>query len=184
MDEKTTFAYMMFSCLWNTEMAVEFDDWYWGDFVECSMESEDQAEEPSAVWAYDLDYEMSRIAPVQLTLGWDPRPTLLQVFEQAGIQPLFQGTYRDETNWLAFSNPQEPLQWQKFAQENIPKPVDFLRFQQVVDATIELAREQNRSVLFVGGSGFSYDDGMDYLADTASVLKEAGMKFFDRHEQL
>ena len=70
-------------------MQAEFADWYWGDFVECSMETEDQADEPSAVWAYDLDYEMSRIAPVQLTLGWNPRPTLLQVLEQAGTEPPF-----------------------------------------------------------------------------------------------
>jgi len=183
MDTETTFAYMVFSCSWNTDLAAEFDDWYWGDFVECSMETEDQAEEPSAVWAYDLDYEMSRIAPVQLTLGWDPRPTLVQVFEHVGIQPLFRGTYRHETNWLAFPVPHEPLQWQNFAQENIPKPRDFHRFQEVVDATIELAREQNRSVLFVGGSGFSYDIDAVHLTDAAPVLKQAGMKFFDRHGQ-
>lgn len=181
MNEETTFAYMVFSSKWSPEMEAEFADWYWGDFVECSMETEDQADEPSAVWAYDLDYEMSRIAPVQLTLGWDPRPTLLQAFEQAGIEPLFRGTYRDEINWLAFPVPQEPLQWQKVAPQSIPKPVDFQRFQEVVDATIELAREQNRSVLFVGGSGFSYDIDAEYLTDAAPVLKEAGMKFLDRH---
>jgi hypothetical protein len=73
------------------------------------------------------------------------------------------------------------LQWQKVAPQSIPKPEDFQRFQEVVDATVELAREQNRSVLFVGGSGFSYDIDAEHLTDAAPILKEAGMKFLDRH---
>lgn len=162
-------------------MEAEFADWYWGDFVECSMASEEQAGEPSAVWAYDLDYELSRIAPVQLTLGWDVRPVLLQVFKQEGIEPFFRGFNRGEVNWLAFSAPQESLQWQQVAPQNIPKPVDFQRFQEVVDATVELARTQNGSVLFVGGSGFGYDIDDDFFGNSAPVLKEAGMKFLDRH---
>ena len=176
-----TFAYMIFSCQWSPEIEAEFADWYWGDFVECSISTEVQAEEPSAVWAYDLDYELSRIAPVQLTLGWDPRPALLEVFKQAGVEALFRGAYKGESNWFAFPAPPKALQWQEVALPNISKPVDFERFQEVVAATVELAREQNQDVVFVGGSGFSYDIDAEHLTEAAPVLKEAGMKFLDRH---
>ena len=111
MPAEDTFAYMLLSCGWNSDMEAEFANWYWGDFVECSMEFEDQTEEPSAVWAYDSDYEMSRIAPVQLTLGGDPRPMLLQGFAGAGIQPVFRGSYPGEDNWLVFPVPERSLAW-------------------------------------------------------------------------
>jgi len=80
-DERETFAYLLLACSWTQELESEFPDWYHGDVIECFSECEDQAEEPEDLWAFGWEQQMARIAPVQLTLGWDPRPYLKAVLD-------------------------------------------------------------------------------------------------------
>ena len=181
MSEEKTFAYMVLSCNQDIVATGDIVDFYWGDFIECFMESEDQAEEPSGLWAFDMENEVDRIAPVQLTLGWDARPALLQIFECVGIQPEFKGGAYDEINFLVFSAPITPLPWISLSPQETPNPSDFQRFKEIIDATVEQAKAQARKLLFVGGWGFSYDIDSEHLSDAAPVLHQAGMKFLNRH---
>lgn len=181
MVDNETYAYTVFSCNWNQEMASEFGDWYWGDFIEACMEAEEQAKRPIEVWTYELQYGMERVAPVQVTLGWDPHEILRKIFSAIGINPLFQKGDAGEINWLVYPCPNTPLNCQEQQPSNIPNPSDFHRFKQVLETTIALSKKQNQCLLFVGGQGFSYEHD-EFWEEVAPVLKEAGMKFLDRHE--
>ena len=187
MDELETFAYMLISASWSREIEAYLDPFYVGDIIELHLEEEDQAEFPEHLTTLDLDDIMSRIAPVQLTLGWDPRPYLAAYFQGAGILPRYvQKSSDGEASspicyYEVLPAPGTPL---PSITESVPLPQDKRRFEEVLSATLDLARSQGRGLLFIGGWGWSYaydDMVIDYIKRNEPVLRAAGMLFLDRH---
>jgi hypothetical protein len=200
MEEIETFAYLLLSCAWSPEWEEEFSGWYYGDVIEVVAESEDQAEEPAQLWWKEWQAFSDRVAPVQLTLGWDVRPYLLAIFSKYSIIPSFRSydaTFGDRDNILYFDTPLPSLEnvnqievRQMEFDLDIPPSAPLLpekmvyaadkdRFDAVLDATIDLARRQDRGLLFVGGWGWYYD--MAVPAVTKPVMQQAGWVFIDRH---
>jgi hypothetical protein len=177
--EERTFAYLLAASDWSEEIQATVSVSY-SDTIELTMSCEDQAETAEQLWPIGWETFMGRIAPVQLTLGWDPRPYLRSVYREAGIEPLY--CLRDEMDGdhiLYFAQlPPEGFRWSPRARRDRDAP-DRVRFDEVLAATIEIARSQRRGMLFYGGWGWSYE--IDYLEDVAHVLEQAGMKFLTRH---
>jgi hypothetical protein len=200
MEEPETFAYLLLSCIWSPEWEEEVSGWYYGDLIEVVAESEDQAAEPTQLWLDEWKVYSDRITPVQLTLGWDVRPYLLATFSEYGVTPGFRSydaTFGDRDNILYFDHPLPSLENAnqievgQFAldldisppapllPEQMVHPADKNRFDAVLNATAELARRQDRGLLFVGGWGWYYE--MVVPAVTKSVMRQAGWIFTDRH---
>ena len=134
---------------------------------------------------------MDRVAPAQLTVGWDPRKYLLEVLHQVDIQPSYQtGYYDNNSNYgdiIYFD--QLPSQEDitslasSVTAEQLTNLSDRTRFVDVLTSTIELANSQNRGLLFIGCWGWDYQIDAQYLDDeeVKLALERHGMKFFTRH---
>lgn len=179
MEKERTFAYLLLACKWSDEFKSEISDWYFGDIIEAFSEGEDQADCPEDIWSFEWEGFMDRVAPVQLTLGWDPRLYLVSLFKGEGIEPYFATGYADEpNNIICFDRLPDGLVFSGEA-EKIPNPTDRERFDEVLRQTMEMARSQNRSLLFIGGWGWYYE--MEVPSDRKTILQQAGLKFVNRH---
>src|SRR5437867_3676379 len=89
MPRERTFAYLLMASAWSKEIEAEVSGCSRGDVLELFMEREEQAQAPDHLWGFGWDDPMSRIAPVQLTYGWDLRPYLSTAFAEAGVEPCF-----------------------------------------------------------------------------------------------
>jgi len=58
-------------------------------------------------------------------------------------------------------------------------PADRERAGQVLAATVRLAKDQRRGLLFIGDEGWYYD--MEVPTKTEAVLRRAGFQFVTRH---
>jgi hypothetical protein len=178
--EEKTFAYVLLACSWSKDFESQLSDWYYGDIIEAFVESEDQARTSEHLWAFGWEKLMARIAPVQLTLGWDPRPYVISIFHEANIEPYYRLGYLEERDNILYFDQLPPEQILLSATAGIvPNPPDKIRFDEVLLSTIELARSLNRGLLFIGGWGWYYD--MDIPREVESVLRQTGMQFFTRH---
>ncbi|MCS3918013.1 hypothetical protein Q2T83_16020 [Fervidibacter sacchari] len=180
MKERKTFVYLLLACSWSRDLESQLSDWYYGDIIEAFIESEDQARRPEDLWAFGWEEFMARITPVQLTLGWDPRPYIISIFANANIEPYYRlGYFEEHDNILYFDK--LPPKWilPSATAGIVPNPPDKIRFDKVLLSTIELARSLNRGLLFIGGWGWDYD--MDIPREVEPILRQAGMQFFTRH---
>ena len=194
MSEQETFAYAILSCsrmdAIHSEIRADWSDSGCSDIVECFISLEDQADAGGEIWPFDWDEFMDRVAPAQLTLGWDPRKYLLEVLQKIEILPSYQAGNHDGSNYghiIYFD--QLPCQEDialvanSAMTEQITNPSDRTRFIDVLTSTVDLANSQNRGLLFVGCWGFDYQIDAQYLDDkeVKLALERHGMKFFTRH---
>ncbi|MBW3622040.1 MAG: hypothetical protein KY468_01365 [Armatimonadetes bacterium] len=184
MEDLDTFAYMLIAASWTRGIEQYIDTLYSGDIIELHMEEEDQLEAPEHLSTLDLDGYMSRIAPVQLTLGWDPRPCLTETFLNSGIRPHYvqKPQFEDQVPFNICYYRELTLEGFSFPSSDPPPcPADKQRFDEVFTTTLDLARSQDRGLLFIGGWGLGTGYDEDFLADVEPVLRQTRMKFFNRH---
>lgn len=175
-EDATTFAYLLLSCSWTPELESELAGWYHGDIIEAFAEGEDQLDP----WSFGWEEQMARVAPVQLTRGWDPRPYMRSVLLAAGIEPQVAIGYSGEVdNALYFAQLPADANAILVTTNNAPDTSDRHRFDQVLTATAELARKQDRGILFVGGEGWYYE--MEVPPEATPSLRDAGFMFLTRH---
>jgi hypothetical protein len=174
-----TFAYMLLSCDWRDDFREALRDWYYGDIIEAFSEGEDQAESPEELWSFGWEAFMNRVAPVQLTLGFDVRRPILESFKSIGVEPFFRaGGFKQPDNIFAFEvGDAEPrIDPREHSSEN---PFDVDRLAKVLRSTISIARHEARSLLLVGGWGWYYD--MEIPLNVQELIRDSGMEFANRH---
>lgn len=194
MNEQETFAYMLLSCSQSirihNEILADWSEESCSDILEIFCSLEGQSDIVDTIWPFDWEDSMDRIAPVQLTLSWDPRRYLLEIWQQAGHQVLYQVGNNGFPSYfpiiyLGIPPSQDTLAplLSSVSVEGIINPVDKVRFDDVLIATVELAQTQNRGILFIGDWGFDYKIDAEYLNDEAikNALIRNGMKFLTRH---
>jgi len=167
---------MLFACTWSEEFEAELADWYSGDMIEAFMEAEDQHDP----WSFGWEGFMARIAPVQLTDGWDVHPYLIETFARMRVEPAYRLGYLDETdNVVFFARAPGGFESPNIGAAPIGLAADVARFHEVLEATIDLASSQGSGLLFVGESGWAYD--MDVPMAARGTLERAGFRFATRH---
>lgn len=180
MADLTTFAYVLIAWEWSEEAKAEISRWSYSDALELFLEREDQAAEPDDLWIRGWEQFGARLAPVQLALGWDPRPYLLALFQKVRIAPCFQKSEEDGLPNIVYFDRLPAAAYPLPVPEGpMPMCQDGTRFHDVLTATVDLARCQNRGLLFIGGWGWSYHK--DRFRGDKAVLRRAGMRVVDRH---
>ena len=175
-----TFAYMLLSCDWRDGLRGEFRDWYYGDIIEGFSEGEDQAESPEDLWSFGWEKFMNRVAPVQLTLGFDVRRPILESFKSIGVEPFFRtGYFNEPDNVLVFEIGDTEPRLDAGGYSAAKNPSDVDRLVKVLRSTITIARREGRSLLFVGGWGWYYD--MEIPLSVQELIRRCGMEFVNRH---
>ena len=78
--EKRTFAYILLACKLTQELKSELSEYYWGGIIEAFISCEEQAIAPEGLYPFGWESIMNRVAPVQMTNGWDPRRNFLGIY--------------------------------------------------------------------------------------------------------
>jgi hypothetical protein len=173
------FAYLLAAMEWSNEVADALDGWYCGDVLDKTMKAEDAATDPTDVAAFDVGgVRVARVAPVQLTLAWDPRPCLLALLAQADIHPALE---LDRGGILYFRRVPPATLLLRVPATDAQRPPDVHRFVAILDATADLIRARDCGLLFIGGAGWSYNDRLKSSDGKVEAMTRAGMQFFDRH---
>src|SRR5258707_15466489 len=145
------FAYVLAAMEGSDKVADTLDGWYCGDLIEGTMQAENAATDPTDLAAFDIGgVRAARVAPVQLTLGWDPRPCLLALLAQADIQPALE---LDRGSILYFNCVPGASLVLRAPANDAQRPPDVHRFVAVLDATADIVRARKCGLLFVGGAG-------------------------------
>jgi hypothetical protein len=173
------FAYLLAAMEWSDQVADALDGWYCGDLIDGTMKAENAATDPTDLAAFDIGgVRAARVAPVQVTLGWDPRPCLLALLAQADIQPALE---LDKGGILYFHRVPSASLVLRVPANDAQRPPDVHRFVAVLDATADIVRAKKCGLLFVGGAGWSYNDRLKSSDGKVEAMTRAGMQFFDRH---
>lgn len=194
-----TFAYLLAACSQqecvHEDIQEEFSRGNSSGIIEMCVCLEAQYDSVNCLWPSDWEVSMSRLAPVQMTQSWDCRPYLLRLFEHCGIYPTYQ---RDFANFLDPPTEEQLGHIIFFAEmptkdvlshaaqstnATVINPKDKDRFDKVLAATIDLARQEERGVLFIGHWGWDYQKDEEHLQypEVQSALSLSGMKFLTRH---
>jgi hypothetical protein len=186
METDVTFAYLLFVCPTVENLEPPVQDLSYSDLLEYFLSSEEQAIEVADLWP-NWGETMERFAPVQLTLNWEPRTYIEELFCLCGIGPIF--SLRDEAGVgkvLFFQTVPSPetLRLLRLLSEepHLGTLPDQLRFKELLALTIERAWQKSEGLLFVGDEGFVYESGNEFIADVKHILQQSEFKFYDRHE--
>lgn len=177
--ENRTFAYILLACELSQELKSELSEYYWGGIVEVFIDCEEQALAPEDLYPFGWESIMNRVAPVQVTNGWDPRPTLFDELLKEGENPRFTcGGKEDIPNIIFIEHPNKKDSTEKLISLNLMR--DKRQFNKILNSTIQLCSQGNNGLLFIGGWGFSYEDKQ--LSDEVrDFLVDSGFQFTSRH---
>jgi hypothetical protein len=89
------------------------------------------------------------------------------------------GYFGEDNNVIYYHQLPRDLDLRRSAVSTVRNPRDKARFNEVLTATVELARAQRRGLLFIGGHGWYYD--MEIPPEVTPVLSNAGFQFVTRH---
>jgi len=194
-DETKTYAYLLLSA---AEPVLEFEsndanaeEFYSGGVLELYISSDVQADSvtelnPIEEW----EDEVTRIAPVQFTRDWNPGNFLQTVLADCHCEMLYQNSddalnLDGEFNLVFFSNMPNRDDLKRAISANLRQlpdvSSDIQRFCDVLVETVNLARREQRYLLFIGNWGWDYFASDEWIQERGDLLKAAGFKFLDRH---
>lgn len=172
-----TFAYTLVASEWNESLKNDLEEYYWGGVIEAFIDGEDQYIEFEQSWPFNWAPIMRKIAVVQLCENFDPRPYLLSYFAFSNITPNFQQSATGENNIFYFSEFPD-CAVNDFSFKNAKRDDNFNRFIKVLSLTLQLCKERNSGLLFIGGWGFSTEDELDLEAQR--MIASHGIKITGR----
>lgn len=187
------FAYLLLTCDRTEARMFDWQEWSCIDILAAFIEVENQAISGDGLWTLDWEHCMDRISPVQVSIGWDPRPYLVEVFDNCQITPLYKadGYGEDEKDaFIYFDEIPEILLMKDIIDSasldisQIKNIKDKKRFDQILMYSADLARQQNRGLLFIGEWGAAQPYGIDQLIGKKRVFQDSGMKIFSRFEPI
>jgi len=179
-----SYAYMLLSSEWPSELEKELSGWYYGDIIEAHIEAEEQAVDCLDLYPYGWDAFASRVAPVQVTEHFNPIRGLRDFAAMQRVAPSF-----DQVNVVYFPGTAilqcgfdlipESVAISLCKSQKLVGDRDGLRFAQVLLATLSLARHEQRGLLFIGGEGWYYE--MEIAEEKILLMEKTGFLFADRH---
>ena len=141
-------------------------------FIEVSLTCDDFLTVGEECIAFGMDENMGKICPVQITDNWNPVPTIEKLVCE---NHLIINERAKKDHVIFFEIPQTNL----FDVKGIePDNKDEARFLAILARTAEIAGENSRGVLFIGGWG--WEGAAECHADIDTML-EFGMEFFTRY---
>lgn len=183
------FAYLLFACERLEARTFDWSDWSCLDIFAAFIEVEDQSTSIDDLWTFDWEKIMGRVAPVQVTMEWNPCHYLIDVFERCHIKPLYTADCwgEDEKDLVVYFDAVPNTELLNNAIISVSSSVktiknlkDKNRFDRILIDSASLARLQNRGLLFIGEWEAAQPYGTDYLMGKESILRDAGMKIFTR----
>jgi hypothetical protein len=122
------------------------------------MECEEQAVKVKHLWGWGWGRYMSRVAPVQLTLDWDPAPALAQVLSKNGltVQQHSSGRVLTVEGSAVEDIRVEDLRLD-VAALGATRMADGKRSVEVLKGTLAAAKRLRRGLLCITEQGWSYE---------------------------